>query len=84
MEGDGWTGRTITLKYKLDTYQGVPTPFPRVLKPILIATLVFTRAKSMDHWVSKKEELFNVRRLFVSVITRTQLFVLDWEGPSSR
>lgn len=27
MEGDGWTGRTITLKYKLDTYQGVPTPF---------------------------------------------------------
>lgn len=23
MESDGWTGRTITLKYKLDTYQGM-------------------------------------------------------------
>jgi DNA polymerase kappa len=22
MEQDGWTGRTVTLKYKLDTYQG--------------------------------------------------------------
>ncbi|PPQ98718.1 hypothetical protein CVT24_003426 [Panaeolus cyanescens] len=42
MENDGWTGRTITLKYKLDTYQ------------------VFTRAKSMDKWVSSKEELFAI------------------------
>ena len=23
MNQDGWTGRTVTLKYKLDTYQGV-------------------------------------------------------------
>ena len=23
MEQNGWTGRTVTLKYKLDTYQGV-------------------------------------------------------------
>ena len=22
MEGSGWTGKTVTLKYKLDTYQG--------------------------------------------------------------
>ncbi len=22
MESNGWTGKTITLKYKLDTYQG--------------------------------------------------------------
>lgn len=22
MEGTGWTGKTVTLKYKLDTYQG--------------------------------------------------------------
>ncbi|KAF9263393.1 DNA/RNA polymerase [Marasmius fiardii PR-910] len=40
MNEGGWTGRTVTLKYKLDTYQ------------------VFTRAKSFDRWVTKKEELF--------------------------
>ncbi|KAJ3507630.1 hypothetical protein NLJ89_g6194 [Agrocybe chaxingu] len=42
MEETGWVGRTVTLKFKLDTYQ------------------VFTRAKSIDHWVSKKEELFAI------------------------
>ncbi|KAF9051079.1 IMS-domain-containing protein [Hymenopellis radicata] len=42
MARDGWTGRTITLKYKLDTYQ------------------VFTRAKSCDRWVTKKEDLFKI------------------------
>ncbi|KAF9529242.1 DNA/RNA polymerase [Crepidotus variabilis] len=42
MEESGWVGRTITLKYKLDTYQ------------------VFTRARAVDHWVSKKEELFAI------------------------
>ncbi|KAF8904417.1 hypothetical protein CPB84DRAFT_1960811 [Gymnopilus junonius] len=42
MEETGWVGRTVTLKFKLDTYQ------------------VFTRAKSLDHWVSKKEELFAI------------------------
>ncbi|KAJ7287575.1 hypothetical protein C8J57DRAFT_1446287 [Mycena rebaudengoi] len=42
MEESGWTGRTITLKYKLDTFE------------------VFTRAKSTDRWISKKEELFAV------------------------
>lgn len=40
MNSNGWTGRTITLKFKLDTYQ------------------VFTRAKSLDRWVMKKEGLF--------------------------
>ncbi|KIL62574.1 hypothetical protein M378DRAFT_12776 [Amanita muscaria Koide BX008] len=42
MESNGWTGRTVTLKYKLDTYQ------------------VFTRAKSTNKWVKKKEELFTI------------------------
>lgn len=41
MEKSGWAGRTLTLKYKLDTYQ------------------VFTRAKSFDRWISKKEDLFS-------------------------
>ena len=28
MEASGWTGKTVTLKYKLDTYQGVlPSTF---------------------------------------------------------
>ncbi|KAF8629438.1 hypothetical protein AX15_003483 [Amanita polypyramis BW_CC] len=42
MESNGWTGRTVTLKYKLDTYQ------------------VFTRAKSTNKWVKKKEELYAI------------------------
>ncbi|KAG5647040.1 hypothetical protein DXG03_001410 [Asterophora parasitica] len=40
MEETGWAGRTVTLKFKLDTYQ------------------VFTRAKSFDRWITKKEDLF--------------------------
>ncbi|KAK7057229.1 IMS-domain-containing protein [Favolaschia claudopus] len=42
MEQTQWTGRTITLKYKLDSFE------------------VFTRAKSFDRWISKKEELFAI------------------------
>ncbi|KAJ7497255.1 DNA/RNA polymerase [Mycena latifolia] len=42
MEETQWTGRTITLKYKLDTFE------------------VFTRAKSSNRWISKKEDLFAV------------------------
>uniref|UniRef100_A0A8H8CPL3 DNA polymerase kappa n=1 Tax=Psilocybe cubensis TaxID=181762 RepID=A0A8H8CPL3_PSICU len=42
MEENGWAGRTVTLKFKLNTYQ------------------VFTRAKSLNHWVTKKEELFEI------------------------
>ncbi|KAI0779356.1 DNA/RNA polymerase [Fomes fomentarius] len=38
MTEGGWTGKTITLKYKLDTYK------------------VFTRAKSLDKWVSTRKE----------------------------
>lgn len=40
MERGGWTGRTVTLKYKLDTYE------------------VFTRAKSFNHWIKTKAELY--------------------------
>ena len=29
MEQNGWTGRTVTLKYKLDTYQGVLVAFQK-------------------------------------------------------
>ncbi|KAJ7925260.1 hypothetical protein B0H13DRAFT_2248945 [Mycena leptocephala] len=42
MEETQWTGRTITLKYKLDSFE------------------VFTRAKSSNRWISKKEDLFAV------------------------
>jgi DNA polymerase kappa len=61
MEQDGWTGRTVTLKYKLDTYQGVC--FRRILKDLFHKVIVFTRAKSFDRWVSTKEELYNVSGL---------------------
>ncbi|ETW80514.1 hypothetical protein HETIRDRAFT_46153 [Heterobasidion irregulare TC 32-1] len=42
MERGGWTGKTVTLKYKLDTYQ------------------VFTRAKSLNHWITKKSDLLAI------------------------
>ncbi|KAI0036965.1 hypothetical protein K488DRAFT_75721 [Vararia minispora EC-137] len=42
MTSTGWTGRTVTLKYKLDTYQ------------------VFTRAKSLDRYISSKTDLFAI------------------------
>ncbi|KAF8348380.1 DNA/RNA polymerase [Amanita rubescens] len=42
METNGWTGKTVTLKYKLDTYQ------------------VFTRAKSTNKWIKKKDELLAI------------------------
>ncbi|EKM80636.1 hypothetical protein AGABI1DRAFT_55621 [Agaricus bisporus var. burnettii JB137-S8] len=49
MARNGWAGKTITLKYKLDTYQ------------------VFTRAKSLDRYVSSKEDLFSIgRKLFLA------------------
>ncbi len=63
MNSNGWTGRTITLKFKLDTYQGtllyagIPD---RLLLSNLILMIVFTRAKSLDRWITKKEELFKV------------------------
>ncbi|KAF8070684.1 IMS-domain-containing protein [Lyophyllum atratum] len=40
MEQNGWTGQTVALKFKLDTYQ------------------VFTRAKSFERWITKKEDLY--------------------------
>ena len=61
MEQDGWTGRTVTLKYKLDTYQGVC--FKNVIKDLFHKVIVFNRAKSFDRWVSTKEELYNVSGL---------------------
>jgi DNA polymerase kappa len=61
MEQNGWTGRTVTLKYKLDTYQGVC--FQSVLEELFYMVTVFTRAKSFDRWVSTKEELYNVSGL---------------------
>ncbi|CAK5281491.1 unnamed protein product [Mycena citricolor] len=42
MQSGEWSGRTVTLKYKLESFQ------------------VFTRAKSCDRWVSKKDELFAI------------------------
>ncbi|KAJ6593861.1 IMS-domain-containing protein [Mycena capillaripes] len=42
MDESQWTGRTITLKYKLDSFE------------------VFTRAKSSNRWISRKEDLFAI------------------------
>ncbi|KAH8119544.1 DNA/RNA polymerase [Phellopilus nigrolimitatus] len=41
MKENGWAGKTVTLKYKLNTYQA------------------FTRAKSLNRWITKKDDLFN-------------------------
>ncbi|TDL25971.1 IMS-domain-containing protein [Rickenella mellea] len=40
MEENGWAGKTVTLKFKLHTYQ------------------VFTRAKSFDRWITKRDDLY--------------------------
>lgn len=64
MTEGGWTGKTITLKYKLDTYKGrfLLQPGSLYVRGAKVL-LVFTRAKSLDKWVStKKEDLFAVRR----------------------
>ncbi|KZT42489.1 IMS-domain-containing protein [Sistotremastrum suecicum HHB10207 ss-3] len=42
LERTGWAGRTVTLKYKLDTFE------------------TFTRAKSMDRWITKEADLFAI------------------------
>ncbi|KAH8828279.1 hypothetical protein DL96DRAFT_1669405 [Flagelloscypha sp. PMI_526] len=44
MERHGFAAKTITLKYKLHTYE------------------VFTRAKSCDRWITKKDDLYAVDR----------------------
>lgn len=66
MNESGWTGRTVTLKYKLDTYQGTHIVANATVRYQLMSSLaflntVFTRAKSFDRWITKKEELFAVR-----------------------
>ncbi|KAF8513145.1 IMS-domain-containing protein [Hysterangium stoloniferum] len=50
MKSTGWAGQTITLKYKLDTYQGESYRIPDL----------FTRAKSLTRYVSSKADLFSI------------------------
>ena len=76
MSQGGWTGKTVTLKYKLDTYKGTFEGLYWVCHELtsLIASnfSVYTRAKSLDKWVStKKEDLFAVCRAPVLVSMRT-------------
>lgn len=62
MERTGWTGKTVTLKYKLDTYQGMEVFSYITMNRANDLFVVFTRAKSFDRWIStKKEDLFAVR-----------------------
>lgn len=60
MDESGWTGRTVTLKYKLDTYQGNRYCAIHSFFINQFVFVVFTRAKSLDYWVSMKEDLFSV------------------------
>ena len=76
MDQNGWTGRTVTLKFKLDTYQGI-TSLVTSANALSDLPSVFTRAKSIDHWVSKKEELFAVVFHFVWVHSIFNI-LLDW------
>lgn len=61
MTETGWAGRTITLKYKLENYQG------RYRLTLFITVphnqIVFTRAKSFERWITKKNDLLAVRDL---------------------
>lgn len=58
MEQNGWAAKTITLKYKLNTYEG--ESHLRYSKCVLKVLSVYTRAKSVDRWITKKEDLYNV------------------------
>jgi DNA polymerase kappa len=61
MVREGWTGKTVTLKYKLDTFQGKLQSVQHVGMVSCSHHAVFTRAKSFDRWVSaNKEDLFAV------------------------
>ena len=59
MTEDGWTGKTVTLKYKLDNFQGERTCTRHLLVRItnITALPVFTRAKSLTRWVSTRQEV---------------------------
>jgi len=59
MKENGWMGKTVTLKFKLDTYQGKIRDFNKIFNWIFGP--VFTRAKSFDRWITQKEDLLNVR-----------------------
>ena len=77
----GWTGKTITLKYKLDTFQGTP-PWSGTGFGIreYSRVVVCTRAKSLDKWLStKKEDLFAVRSscFFIAPTPRSWLTIDD-------
>jgi DNA polymerase kappa len=64
MSRNGWAGKTVTLKYKLDTYQGeIPSQSLVTELELIVRYLVsvFTRARSLDRYVSSKEDLFSVR-----------------------
>ncbi|GJJ06399.1 hypothetical protein Clacol_000590 [Clathrus columnatus] len=50
LEDKGWAGQTVTLKYKLDTYQAI----------VILRLTVFTRAKSLTRFVSTKKELLTI------------------------
>lgn len=58
MAENGWTGRTVALKFKLDTYQGNVGIISSCL--VLTISKVFTRAKSFNRNIMTKEELFAV------------------------
>lgn len=58
MQKTGWAGRTVTLKYKLSTYEGTTSHKGFYTSPLIF--LVFTRAKSFDRWITKKADLYNV------------------------
>lgn len=70
MSSNGWVGKTVTLKYKLDTYQGEALASQLVFKQLNLApprlAIVFTRAKSLSRYISSKEELFSVRSTLLS------------------
>ena len=58
MEENGWTGRTVTLKYKLETFQG--NGLIHVVALLKHYIPVFTRSKSFDRWIKSKEDLYQV------------------------
>jgi DNA polymerase kappa len=77
MTSGGWTGKTVTLKYKLDTYQGTSFQEFECSWWLTLPVTVFTKAKSFDRWVSqKKEELFAVRLIDLRIAAACFSFLM--------
>lgn len=81
MDENGWTGRTVTLKFKLDTYQGMTSPSP-VQTPALI---LFQFSLALNQWTTGFPRRKNFLRYVIHFFWVHFILniVLDWQRTAS-